>query len=128
MNGKSTIFYTFLLMIGLILGCKEKEKSIQPEGLLESETMVAILKDVYLTEARVSALTVNYDSSKQLFDLVEEDILRRYETSDSVYLMSMQYYLEHPEELRIIFEAVVDSLSLQERKLSRPDTSLPPSN
>ncbi|MCA6073880.1 DUF4296 domain-containing protein [Fulvivirga sedimenti] len=128
MNGKSMIFHMFLLVIGLVFGCKEKKTSVQPDGLLNSEVMVAILKDVYVTEARVSSLSVTYDSSQQIFNLVENDILERHGTNDSVYLLSMQYYFEHPDELRLIFEAVVDSLSLQERKLSRPDNSLPPEN
>ncbi len=128
MNGKSTIFYTFLLLIGFIFGCEKKNTPIRPDGLLNSETMIAILKDVYITEARVAAMGLHYDSSQYVFDLVNDDILQEHGATDSLYLLSMDYYFEHPDELRFIFEAVVDSLSLQERKMTRSDNQISPEN
>ncbi|MEJ2003793.1 MAG: DUF4296 domain-containing protein, partial [Cyclobacteriaceae bacterium] len=113
MNGKFSVCWFFLAAF-FVFSCAGKEKDTPPAGLIDKPTMIELLRDVYQTEAKVASLTISYDSSQKVFDLVEEDLLARHGVDDSLYRLSMRYYFNHPDELSYIYEAVVDSLSLQE--------------
>lgn len=115
MNGKRFV-WVGVLMILLIAGCGQSEEQPPPDDLINKPDMVHLLMDVYNTEARIAGFAQNYDSSQQLFNMVEADLLARYGATPESYRRSMQYYFDHPDELLVIYEAVVDSLSYLERK------------
>jgi hypothetical protein len=120
MNGRISICCFFLTAF-FVISCGKEKGNEPPEGLIDKATMIGILQDVYQVEAKVAALNVPYDSSQRVFNLVEADLLKRHGVNDSLYRISMAYYFENPEELTYIYEAVVDSLSLQERQLTQQD-------
>ena len=118
MNGRISIC-CFFLSAFFIISCAREEVTQPPEGLIDKATMIDILRDVYQVEAKVAALNIPYDSSQKVFNLVEEDLLERHGVNDSLYRISVAYYFENPDDLTYIYEAVVDSLSLQEKQLTQ---------
>ncbi|TRX49854.1 DUF4296 domain-containing protein [Fulvivirga sp. M361] len=106
------------VLTGLILlpffSCNSKKI---PEGMLTQEQMVPILLDVYIGESRVNEFKVKRDSAMILFHAYEQKIFEKYEISDSVYRMSVAYYYDHPDELESIYETLLDSLNLMEKRL-----------
>jgi hypothetical protein len=104
-----------ILPICLLFSCKEKEVNV-PENILSEQEMVGLLQEIYLTEAKISKLSLPFDSSKVLYDMVEKDLFERYGIQDSVYETSLNWYYEHPDRLLSVYETLVDSLMVFEKR------------
>ena len=94
-----------------VVSCGGSEK---PEQLLDREQMVAYLIDLHLTEAAITNIREKPDSAKYLFRIFEEDLQKQHNITDTAFVASYNYYLQNPDELQIIYTAVVDSLSLRQ--------------
>lgn len=108
-------YLLFILPLYLTFSCQEKEVKV-PENILSEQEMVGLLQEIYLTEAKISKLSLPFDSSKVLYDLVEKDLFERYGVQDSVYETSLNWYYEHPEKLLKVYETLVDSLMVLEKR------------
>jgi hypothetical protein len=97
----------------LSTSCRSKEAKVE---ILPQDQLVAIMIEFYLAEARLGNLSIKQDSAKMLFIPFEESVLKKYGVSDSVLNKTYQYYFDHPSEMEKIYEVVLDSLSLRERK------------
>ncbi|MEO1099797.1 MAG: DUF4296 domain-containing protein, partial [Bacteroidota bacterium] len=106
-----------LLLVSFIAtyvsGCDGEEV---PEGILSEEDMIPIMLDIYLAEGKVNELRVKRDSALAIFDVYEIKILEKYELTDSVYTNSLRYYYDNPLKLESIYETVLDSLNLMEKR------------
>ena len=76
--------------------------------------MVAVLLDIQLTEGIVSAIPIPYDSSGNLYSLMEKEIFIKHGVSDSVFTRSMKYYLEDAVLMEKIYARIIDSLTVME--------------
>ena len=76
--------------------------------------MVNVLVDIQLTEGKVSALPISYDSSQVLYSLLELDVFSKHGVTDSVFTQSMLYYLEDASKIDRIYARVIDSLIVLE--------------
>ncbi len=94
-------------------GCDNEEV---PEGILPKEQLTNIMIDFYLSESRLNGYSISKDSARKLFIPYEDSVLMKYGVSDSALQKTYQYYFDHPIELEKIYEVVIDSLSLRERK------------
>jgi len=104
------------LMTGLIcFSCGEEEPR---KDILSQDQLTKIMIELYLGEARLSNSVIAYDSGRKLFIPYEESVLKKYGVADSTLKKTYQYYFDHPTELEKIYEIVIDSLSLRERKAS----------
>ncbi len=103
-----------LLLITMFMACSSEGV---PEGVLTQDQMVPIFLDVYLAEGKVNNLKVKRDSSLALFEIYEQLIFEKHNVSDSIYRLSMSYYYDHPDQLEMIYETVLDSLNLLEKRL-----------
>lgn len=99
-----------LLMI-FSFACADEQA---PPGVLTEDEMVMILKDIHLTEGKVSALPITYDSSQTLYRLMEREVFLKHEVSDSVFTESMRYYLKDAGIMDRIYARVIDSLTVLE--------------
>lgn len=108
----------WIILLALTGACsKEREK----ESVLSKEQMVEVMMDIYLAEARTGLLLVERDSAYKLFLPFQDSLLRRKGIPDSLLKKSYAYYMERPEEIEAIFDAIIDSLSLREqRRLENP--------
>lgn len=88
-----------------------------PEGILKQHEMVPILLEVYLAEGQINELRIKRDSAMMMFEVYEQKIFEKYHVSDSTYKASLVYYYDHPDQLESIYETVLDSLNLMEKKL-----------
>jgi hypothetical protein len=70
-----------------------------------------------MAEARMNSTALPRDSAVKLFAAYEDKMLQRFELPDSVVLKTQQYYVDHPEQLEKIYDSVIDTLSLREKKL-----------
>lgn len=108
--------YAFFISSLLILAsCAQKEPEI-PEDVMTEQEMVTVLQEIYLTEAKISKLSLPFDSSKSLYDMVEKELFRRNAVEDPDWERSMDWYYAHPEKLMGVYEVLVDSLMVLEKR------------
>lgn len=79
--------------------------------------MVSLMMEIYLAEARMSLLPLAKDSAYRLFVPYQDSIMRRKGIEDSTLRSAYSYYLKRPAELESIYDAIIDSLSLREKRL-----------
>ena len=101
-----------LLALVLVFSCKGKKSP--PPGILSEDQMVMVITDIQLTEGKVSALPVSYDSSQVLYSLLEKEVFLKHSVSDSLFTQSMLYYLEDAKAMEQIYARVIDSLTVLE--------------
>ena len=121
-RGPSTIDYRqpleLALMVLLFLvtlpGCSYDSTLTEPPSqLLSHQQMVSFLIDLHLTEAKMNYAEVRQaDSTEILFRNYEKYLMNQHGFTDSVYLKSYAYYLDHMELMDEIYEDVVDSLNV----------------
>lgn len=114
---KISVMLIFLSMAPGLLSTSCSKKQTQ-EAILPQDKLVNIMIEFYLAESRLGKLSISQDSARKLFIPFEESVLKRYGVSDSVLSRTYQYYFDHPNEMEKIYEVVLDSLSLRERKAS----------
>lgn len=107
----------FTIAIITILSCTEK-KSV-PDGIIPPEKMAQIISEIYSSEYKVKNFSIKADSSKILFRHYELRTFDQFETTDSIYKKSFEYYLNYPAKLEAIYDIVIDSLSLREQVLEK---------
>ena len=106
------------IAIVVLASCSKEER---PEGIIPHDQMIPILIDVYISEGRVNSINLKRDSSLQLFEVVEEEIFKKHNVTDSSYRRSMIYYYDNPIEMEQIYEVVLDSLNLREQRMNAAD-------
>jgi len=113
-NKIPALMIVWSLVAGSIFFSCDKEKA--PKDILTQDQLTKIMIEFYLGEAKLSNYTLPYDSARKLFIPFEAAVLQKYQVSDSTLLKTYQYYFDHPKELEKIYEIVIDSLNLRERK------------
>lgn len=111
-------FFLYVLLLFIASSCG-KEKL--PEGVLSKEELAALMVKIYLAEARLSVSLVPRDSADKLFHPFQEKLLKDKGLSDSGMSKTYQYYLSHPKDLELIYDSVIDTLSLREQKAKPPE-------
>ncbi len=102
------------VVLGVFTGCTNNQK---PQGLLGKDEMVRTMTELYLTEHKASTVGVSRDSTTQMFRAMSPAIFKQLGTSDSVFRMSFDYYMENPIVMEEIYTALIDSLNLREQKM-----------
>jgi hypothetical protein len=104
-------------MVGLLFGLTQcKREPDRPASVLTEAEMVQVLMDIYIGEEKVNRLALSRDSAEVVFDALNERIMQKHGTSDSIVSISLNYYLNRPKELEKIYAIVIDSLQLQEQR------------
>ena len=105
------------LAIITILSCTEK-KSV-PDGVIPPVKMAQIISEIYMAEYKAKNVGVKADSIQKLFQHYEMRTYEQFNTSDSLYKTSFEYYLNYPEKLESIYDMVIDSLSLKQQVIEK---------
>lgn len=115
MKGGTRIFiriFFFTAAFALLLSCREK----RPEHLLSKAEMVRVMEEIYIAEEKVNELVLSRDSANQVFSVIGGKVFENARVADSVFKRSFDYYMERPEEMELIYTALVDSLQLREQR------------
>lgn len=98
----------------MAVSCAKQRQEVAP---LTRDQMVSIMMDVYISEAKASYLPLTRDSAYRLFAAHQDSLMHRHRVADSTLRKAYSYYLNHPEELEMIYEAIIDSLNLRQQLL-----------
>jgi hypothetical protein len=109
--------YTNLIKLfivsALLFSCKPKneEDEVVPKTVLTEEQLVKVLTDSYLAEGasgiNVKSVAGEKFDSTYLFNPLKDNHIEK-----AKFDSSMAYYTRHPKKLKIIYEKVLDKLSL----------------
>jgi len=89
------------------------DKSNGPEEIMSQEQMVSYLIQLHIAEAEVQNLRLKKDSSQTVFNIYEKHLLEENNLTDTLFTASYNYYLQNSSEMELIYEAVVDSISVR---------------
>ena len=107
--------YFFLTVLVILVACGSKD---EPENLIDKTKMVKALTEVHLLEAKIEAIKIYpVDSVQVIYDHYEALLFEDLGITKEQYEVSLNYYLEHPNEFEKVYTIVVDSL-LQQEKLA----------
>ncbi|MGC4023661.1 MAG: DUF4296 domain-containing protein [Cyclobacteriaceae bacterium] len=95
-----------------LASCSSNER---PKDVLSQAKFSALLVEVYLSEARAEAFPVPRDSSIKFFLPRERKLLDSMGISDEVLKKTYTYYMDHPKEFELIYDAVIDTLSIRQQ-------------
>jgi hypothetical protein len=98
----------------MAVSCAKQRRELAP---LTRDQMVSIMMDVYVSEAKASYLPLTRDSAYRLFVAHQDSLLHRHRIADSTLRKAYSYYLNHPEEFEMIYDAIIDSLNLRQQLL-----------
>jgi hypothetical protein len=112
-------FGALALWAVLFFSCKQEK----PSDILSHQEMARAILNVYTTEQKVVTLRLRSDSSKIVFEKLKNKLFERDSLQDSLFRKSLDYYIDRPKELELIYTAVVDSLNLMEQRLNALDTA-----
>lgn len=112
-------FIAVVTILILLTSCDNDSTLAEPPPqLLSQQEMVSFLVDLHLAEAKMNYIEVrDSDSLEIVFRNYEKHLLNQHGFSDSVYLQSYEYYLDHMELMDKIYSDVVDSLSVMNSQL-----------
>ena len=111
---------TYLILVALaIMGaCAQKPKD---KDILSRQEMVKIMEELYIAEEKVNHLALSRDSAKKVFTRLESKVFQNAAVNDTLFKKSFDYYMERPDELELIYTALVDSLQLREQRAPHLD-------
>jgi hypothetical protein len=115
--GRDCVLLRVKKIVFIVLAAVSCREESRPAYLVDDVALVRFLADVYATEAKVTSLVLTRDSAEVLFALAERRLFEKHELSDSLYHLTMEYYLGHPHQLSTLYDGLIDTLNLREQKL-----------
>ena len=79
--------------------------------------MVEIMAELYITEQKVSTMGLRRDSLEQIANVMKDLVFAKFAVTDTVFRKSMDYYMDHPQEMELIYTSLVDSLNLRQQRM-----------
>jgi hypothetical protein len=107
----------------MFVACKSEKENIDiPAGILSPEEMRRVLADFALAESaavlNISNLPLNKHDSAYAFDPLTENMVRK-----TQFDSSLNFYAEHPDLYKQIYDSVVVTLSQMKTIKSNPQAS-----
>jgi hypothetical protein len=109
---KKILFVCFCIFL---TGCKDKNEL--PEGIMTKQEMFPLMLDIYIAEEKLTALNIARDTLNNIYGLYEGMLFEKHNTDHETYKRSLAYYYEHTQELELIYEKILDSLTISEAKI-----------
>lgn len=108
---KKYLIISFCLILAVSCGRKRP-----PQGVLSEDEMVSVLVDIHMAEGFVQSLSIPYDSSRKLYPVLEKEIFEKHGITDSIYIVSLKYYLRDAAKMEAFYERTIDSLAVREKR------------
>lgn len=113
---KTNLFKLFIVSC-LFFSCKQlnDENAKVPDNLLSEEQLIDVLTDIYLAEGasgiNVKAVTGEKFDSSYIFNPFKDNNIDK-----TKFDSSMVYYTRHPKKLKLIYDKILDKLSVIQAK------------
>ena len=107
----------FIVSVLFFSSCKptSEEDEVVPETVLSEDQLVKVLTDAYLAEGASGINVKNVPGEKfdsaYVFNPISDNRIDK-----AVFDSSMAYYTRHPKKLKIIYDKILDRLSVIQAK------------
>jgi Domain of unknown function (DUF4296) len=105
-----------LLLVAIMVffqGC-HREKKVN--GLIDKQRLAGLIIEMYVGEAKLGMIKIPKDSAMKLFHPFEKSVMERDKISEKDLKETYRYYLDHPIEFEEVYDIVMDTLSLREKR------------
>ena len=99
------------IILGLALVACEMEE--RPEGLMERNEFKKALLDAQLIEARMNHEMILEQMKTMPVQKYYEELFERHHITEEQFQKTFNYYTEHPDELKEIYEEIMTELTLR---------------
>jgi hypothetical protein len=116
------IHILFLFFFSLVYACKESVDTALPENILAIDKLAPLLADMEIIEAAVVKKLVKSENYDTLFSKIYGEILLKHQVDKEQFKESYIYYLEHPQQLELLYDQVINELSKKQAavKMDKP--------
>ena len=98
--------------------CQRPEEVPAPADLIAREKIVPLLADLHVLETQVENSRLPPDSAKALFREQQHALFWSRQVTDSAFQRSYRYYSMHNKDLNELYQTVIDTLGLREKKFA----------
>lgn len=111
--------FRFLTVVLLPIVCYSCKPGI-PKDIIQPPAMENIIYDIHVVDgyASVAALPT-LDSTKKVIAPVYKGVYKKYGIDSALYAKSMDYYYQHPQLLKEMYERIVAKLSKEKDKAAK---------
>ncbi|MBI4645029.1 MAG: DUF4296 domain-containing protein [Bacteroidia bacterium] len=113
----------FLLLF--LYYCASEVKDEKQKYHIPSDKIALILVDMHLADATLNIVNLNQQVKNFKPEGYYNEILKKYRYSRKELELSIDYYSRHPEEFDIVYEKVLNRLSILEGNISQSKTNAP---
>lgn len=82
----------------------------RPKNLIVESKFKEIAIDLHLLEVFVEKEYKKMDSSKIVFNTLEQEIYKKHNVTEENYRNSYNYYMRNTDQMDVLYEEIVDSL------------------
>ena len=105
---KTCYWVVFLL---LWVSCTNEEI---PDNVIPQVKMAQIMLEAYEVEVKIDNNITDL-KPEDLFHPMMEKVYNKYEINDSIYRVSLTYYMTHPKFFDEVYDIMIDSLKLRQQ-------------
>jgi len=111
-----------IVFLALVIQACGPDEPVRPPGTLSEEKFTAVMIDVQLNEGMRSQRKMR-DRQVEVDAKNYQAIFKKHGISKEEFLTTFGFYREHPGEMELVYEAVLDSLSTLEAEIKQAFTA-----
>ncbi|WP_199141107.1 DUF4296 domain-containing protein [Pedobacter sp. ASV12] len=87
-----------------------------PKELIQPDKMEKVLFDIHVVDGYISTMSPGADSTKKIASAFYKGIYKKFQIDSALYNQSMNYYYQHPDILKKIYDNVTTQLNKTKEK------------
>lgn len=107
---KIKILINIFVLTALLFSCNEVP-SHPPEDVLTKEKIVMVMTDIHLLEAYLSTNSLTDNAPLNMSSAAIDSIYKKHSITKSEYNKSIEYYSQHPAEMKEVYDKVLIELT-----------------
>ena len=114
-----TLHIFFVVLIAFAVSCVPKPDNTPPPGLIDRDKFARVMVDVQLIEGmRVHKLGPRRQNMVNMVPMYE-GVFEKHGITEEEFRKTFDYYKDHPDLMKEVYEQVVDSLTTLEVRVKR---------
>lgn len=105
-------FFAVLLVCLGLYACKPGI----PKEIIQPDKMEKVLFDIHVADGYIGTMSPGADSTKKIASAFYKGIYKKFQIDSALYSQSMNYYYQHPDILKKIYDNVTTQLNKTKEK------------
>lgn len=108
----------FFAVLGMCLSLYACKPGI-PKEIIQPDKMEKVLFDIHVVDGYIGTMSSEADSTKKIASAYYKGIYKKFAIDSALYNQSMNYYYQHPDILKKIYENVGTQLNKEKEKQTK---------